>query len=401
MTPPKLLYIAPFCHIPPADGGSQRGINLLEQLHQAYQVTLLTYRKHDAEALEKWCQAREIPLHWLPNPPEKHPRSYLGRLFSPQLPGFASHDPEQIARKVIDVWAAENAFDLLYYATQMMGQTAFSYRKSCPQVIDLYDVFTPIAQAKITKVPYHRPYHWLYRREARRLRTHERRLLKQFDLILVPSEEDDIAVRALDPQRPIAVVPNGVKIPPPRKPKPFGKTVLLVANFAYPPNAEGFRWFYRQVWQPLRIRESDISLLLVGQGSNTVRSITEGDHTVHWTDRVPDLAPYYQQADCAVVPVLSGGGTRLKLLVAMAWELPVVSTPFGAIGVHHTGSIFLANTAEAFSQQLQFIFTHPQEAQQKAKKGREIVKELYSWERIGVELRNNLEHLATKNAHKN
>jgi glycosyltransferase involved in cell wall biosynthesis len=99
------------------------------------------------------------------------------------------------------------------------------------------------------------------------------------------------------------------------------------------------------------------------------------------TGEVPDVRPYVEEALALVVPLRSGGGTRLKILEAMAMGRPVVSTSLGAEGLEIVAgeNILLAETAEQFLRQLQTLIDHPDRARQLGQAGRHLVVTQYDW----------------------
>ena len=101
---------------------------------------------------------------------------------------------------------------------------------------------------------------------------------------------------------------------------------------SYAPNAEGILWFVRAIWPLIHSAVADVQLRIVGRepppevlalASNQIRIYAD----------VPDVRPYLHGALLAIVPLLHGGGTRLKILEALACALPVVSTTLGAEGL--------------------------------------------------------------------
>ena len=396
MNKPKLLYLAPFCNTPPTDGGSQRGINLLDQLTREYQVTLLTYYDpNNAQTLQTWTIHRGITVHWFHKKPTYHRQgSFFERLLASRPPGFATHDPLGLINDIDRVWTEQGPFDILYFATQLMGQVLLKTHWPAKQVLDLYDVYTPIARAKIKQVPPWRPYHWLFRLEALRVRLLETRLFKLFDLVVTISEEDAKIVSKLNAATPITIIPNGVSLPPEiARTSTNVKSILMVANFYYPPNEEGVCWFYEQVWPTVRYIHPKVNLCLVGSHSQTLEKLTKDDEQVEWAGTAPDLAPYYQQAVCVIVPILSGSGTRLKLLEAMAWGIPTVSTSLGAQGIEHANTVILADSPEDFARAIVRCILSPEIFDPSTLKAREIIVQRFSWDTIGQKLLSSLSKL--------
>ncbi len=162
--------------------------------------------------------------------------------------------------------------------------------------------------------------------------------------------------------------------------------VAMVANFSHTPNAEGLRWFYRQVWPVISAKLPGSRLLLAGKDSEQLQALTAGDTTVEWLGVVPDLGELYRRSACVVVPVLSGGGTRLKLLEAMAWAVPLVTTTAGASGVEHQGSVAVADDPLEFANCVEERLRAPGDFQEQAARARQVVAERYTWDQIGRKL---------------
>lgn len=379
----RVLCLAPFCHMPPSDGASQRAINLLQALAARYALHLLAYRKHDAAALAGWAGEQGIALGWLPEPPK--PQVGFWRRVGARLPpGFASHDPQAIQRSVAATWAAHGPFDLIFCATQLLGQGLADQRWPAPTVLDLYDVYAPLAREKIARARPLRPYRWLFRLEAARVRAHERRVLRAHSMLLTISQPDARVAAALAPGVPLRVLPHGVHVPAFVPAGARGPVALLVASFGHGPNLEGLRWLYERVWPLVRRALPGATLLLVGQPSEAARAVTGGDGGVEWAGRVPDVAPFYRRAACAVVPILGGGGVRHKLLEALAWGVPTVSTGAGARGLELDDALTIADAPAAFAAAVVARLREPERFAAQAAHARALVAERHSWDCVGA-----------------
>jgi glycosyltransferase involved in cell wall biosynthesis len=120
----------------------------------------------------------------------------------------------------------------------------------------------------------------------------------------------------------------------------------------YPPNDDAARWMVMRVWPRLRRAvNSPLRLLIVGSNpsASLIRLGRQQNMTV--TGTVPDIGKYYREADLAVIPIRAGGGTRIKLLEAAAWGVPMVSTTFGAGGTtfRHERELLVADSWEQFA----------------------------------------------------
>jgi glycosyltransferase involved in cell wall biosynthesis len=165
----------------------------------------------------------------------------------------------------------------------------------------------------------------------RRLRAFERRLLERFAEVWMPSRADAEGARALAPRAVVKLVPNVVDVSAIRPTGPTaGGPALMVGDFTYRPNREGLEFLLREVLPRAWERAPDLRVTVAGRG---LEPAGLGDGRVRYAGFVPSLEPLYAEASCAVVPLLSGGGTPLKFVEALAYAVPVVATPRAAAGL--------------------------------------------------------------------
>jgi glycosyltransferase involved in cell wall biosynthesis len=188
-----------------------------------------------------------------------------------------------------------------------------------------------------------------YRVEALKIRAEERRVWRSMDLSLAVSPLDGRAMRAGGARR-IELCPNGApvveRIPvQPRSPdEPLN--LLFVGTGSYAPYERGLAWFVRDALPRIQAR-TPAALEVVGDPpAHPVDA-----RGVRYVGRVPAVEPFYAASHGVVVPVFEGSGTRLKILEAMAYGRPVISTGLGAEGLPVTaGEHFLrADRADEFA----------------------------------------------------
>ncbi len=153
--------------------------------------------------------------------------------------------------------------------------------------------------------------------------------LPRADLVLVSSPADQVAItdrNGLGDR--VGVAPNAAPSAAPTYAPPGNHQILFVANFTYGPNEDGACWFVEEV---LPLIDPAWTIDLVGSPSAAVEGLASGRvRVLGW---VGDLAPAYAEADVVVAPLLSGSGTRIKILEAWNHRRPVVSTSRGAAGL--------------------------------------------------------------------
>lgn len=216
--------------------------------------------------------------------------------------------------------------------------------------------------------------------EAPLLRRVERKAVEKVDVTVVVSDDDE---RRL-PGRPRTLVrcPNGWT---PTEPLPMGDepVVVFVALLSWQPNVDAAVWFSREVWPKVRAGHPGARLLLVGRSpAPSVRALAAPDIEV--TGTVPDVRPYLQRARLAVAPLLSGGGTRLKVLEALDAGRPIVGTSIGLEGLtdlHGRGAV-VADGADAMAEEVLALLHSRDKAESLGEEGHRSVAERYSWDRV-------------------
>lgn len=239
----------------------------------------------------------------------------------------------------------------------------------------------------------------LLRAEAARFLRFDRATLGRFDLLLAMSEDDRRELRRVS-DRPAAIVPNGVDTDALRpSPLPGTPTVLFTGTFGYAPNAEALRWLLAEIWPAVVERRPDARLLVVGKGVPDDVAALAGP-SVELAGWVPEMQPWFDRAQVVVVPMRSGGGTRLKVLDGLASGRPLVSTTMGAMGVDVQDGehLVLADGAGAFADAVVRTLDDPAEATRLGAAGREVAERVYDWRAIGARLERLLRELVEQRA---
>ncbi|MPY95250.1 MAG: glycosyltransferase [Acidimicrobiia bacterium] len=209
---------------------------------------------------------------------------------------------------------------------------------------------------------------------------------RRADVVVVCSELD--RARFGGPRT--AVVPNTYPDLGPARParRPAGPAVLLVvANFEYEPNADGARFAARDVFGHVRRRLPTAQLRLVGRGAEHLTELSAIDG-VHVVGHVEDVGDELARASVALVPVRYGGGTRLKVIEALARGVPVVSTTLGVEGLDVVPGTHLevADDPEALAQACADLAAGPSGCEAMVLAGRALYERRYrpevAWEAI-------------------
>jgi polysaccharide biosynthesis protein PslH len=177
-----------------------------------------------------------------------------------------------------------------------------------------------------------------------------------------------------------------------------GKVLLFVGTLAYGPNVEGLKWFIETVYPEFKRQHPEGKLVVVGHLGDSsgaeVKRLCQSAEGVELYPNVPDIKEYYKRSSVLVVPLLSGGGTRLKILEGAMACRPVLSTPVGAEGLDLVpgNDLLLFQNAEEFSLRFKELL-HAENYHLLVNNAKGAVLEKYSKERFDEAVEKILEKL--------
>jgi glycosyltransferase involved in cell wall biosynthesis len=385
----KVLFVTPYMPAPPRFGGQRRMHGLMEELARHHEVHNLSF-VHPGEdttaavrATRKYCRTvitvrnSDFGAHG--------PRKRLMQLRSL----FARHSYEYaISRKkpmqeALNRLLAKEKFDVVqiefsnlaaYDFAAARGRTRFCLDQHNIE----YDVLRRTAQSDVGLL--RRAYNAV---DWRKIRIEERRAWRRVHgCVLTSMRDQELLRRDVDGVR-TAVVPNGVDVEsfvpmPDVAVEP--DTVLFLGAINYFPNTDGLLFFLREAWPALKARRPGVRLRIVGPSPPPVIARWP-DSSVEVTGYVEDVRPHIARAALAIVPLRIGGGTRLKVLEAMALGKAVVSTRLGAEGIDVTDErdILLADDPAAFAGQVTRVLSDAALARRLGDLARKLVVDRYSW----------------------
>jgi sugar transferase (PEP-CTERM/EpsH1 system associated) len=237
---------------------------------------------------------------------------------------------------------------------------------------------------------------------ARLMSEFERRAMHEFDAHVAVSQRDAERLRNLNADARVFVIENGVdtayysdeEIATARSaalgPGALGRPnrIVFVGSMDYHANIDGAVNFARDVWPGLHNRRSELIFTIVGRDpAPEVRALATS-RGIEVTGTVDDVRPFYREAMAAIVPLKVGGGSRLKILEAMAAGVPVVSTTLGAEGldVRHGENILIADSNEQLAEAISNVVENGELQKRLSSAGRALASEHYDWSRLGANL---------------
>jgi glycosyltransferase involved in cell wall biosynthesis len=208
----------------------------------------------------------------------------------------------------------------------------------------------------------------------------ERKLFPKFDRLLVTSESDSERVRGIVSVSNITVYPNALPYieAPPREEK---NEIVFSGNLEYAPNISAVRFFRERVWPSLRSRWPNLRWKIVGRNPDAIRSIVADDARIEMTGFVENALISLAQSQVAIVPLLAGSGTRVKILEAWAARTAAVSTTLGAEGLECRDGehLILADTPDHFVEAVSSLLESPEDRARIGNAGRLLFEQKYTW----------------------
>ncbi len=384
----RILIIASFIPYPSDSGARIRTWEIAGRMRREHEV-VFAFHVRSEEDLARAEAVRRLGFEVLTGWINRGPRAVWTlacEVLSGGVPLFGlrrSRDLEtQLARmqaaRPFDVVQIEH-FELARYGW-LVGAPGKTVR-----AIVLHDLLS-VAYARMARVETSLLWRWWREYNAWRLAKYERQLLPGYDACIVVSAREGAAVRGFTGERTaVRVLPNCVDFEAKKflgEPEPGPPALLFVGLFLHPPNVDAARWMVEKILPVIRKSHPACRLYLVGSDPLGSLSALAGKPGVTLTGHVDDLAPYYQQCNLAVVPLRAGGGTRLKILEAMAYGRAVVSTAVGAEGLEARDGehLQLADGADDFAKAVIELLGDQALRDRLRRNARTLVEARYSWD---------------------
>jgi glycosyltransferase involved in cell wall biosynthesis len=380
---PSALFLAPEAPYPLAGGGALRSASLLEYLGRKYDVDVIVFRQPGAADPARLVPARLVRrVTVLDLPPNRRGLAARAvrnaeravRRIPPlvdRFAGFSAEVAHAIAGARYDLGIIEHSWCAPY-----LDQVAPHCVRT---VLDLHNVESVLhARCASAEGGATAAVHRIFADASREL---ERAWLPRFSLILATSQSDAGLVRGIAPDATVSVYPNALPFTP-LPPPGDEEAIVFSGNMEYHPNRTAVRFFRQDVWPLLRDRWPRLVWRLVGKNPDAVRRFTKGDSRIEVAGAIDDAISELARSRVAVVPLLTGSGTRLKILEAWAAGLPVVSTTIGAEGLamRDGENGLVADGAEAFANAVTRLLTCSELRRKLGGAGRLLMEKEFTWE---------------------
>jgi len=379
---PPALMLTPEAPYPLTGGGALRTASLLEFIANRYQLDVIAFREPGAtdpaaampDGLVRRIVRIELPFH--SRSPLARAVRNAHRYFRDTAPlidrfaGFETQIEDAVAGHEYQLGIIEHFWCAPYCEL---------LQRYCKRVVlDLHNIESVLLARCADAESF--PRAAIYQRFARTSRRLEKTLLPCFSALLVTSESDAAQVRNVEPDVRTIVYPNAVPlVDQPNGPKQ--DAIVFSGNLEYEPNRTAVTHFHRCIWPDLKLRWPSLRWRIVGRNHSRVLAQLAHDPRVDVIGPVDDAIRELACAKVAIAPLLSGSGTRIKIIEAWAAGVPVVSTSIGAEGLPCVPGehVLIADEPGSFVNAVCSLLTSEQLSSRLSTNSRSLYESALSW----------------------
>lgn len=391
--------LTPYLPYPPSSGGQIRSYNLIKQLSKKHQITLCSLIKDDnekkySEHLKKYCQK----VYLFKRAQKPWTLSNILRTGFSKFPFVVIRNYSAEEKKTIEKILLEEDFDIIhaetFYVSPHIPQTKIPIvlvdqtieYQVYQHVVENFKPFflRPLLKLDVLKIKFWETYYW-----------------KKTSQVVAVSERDAALMRELVNGLKVEVVPNGVgEDMMDDHPVHYNRTILFMANYLWMQNIEAARVLVKKVFPLILKKMPDVKLVIAGQNTDKIANLSSENIIIKnlKIDDEEGVKKAYQTSGVLVAPLYGPGGTRLKILAAMAAKLPVVTTTIGIEGIaaQNNISVLYGQSVHDLASLTVKLLSDKELYNKIALSARKLVEEKYTYQKIAEKLSDIYERLKEK-----
>lgn len=382
----KILMLVPYLPTITMSGGQTRWYNIIKYLAKTHEITLFSLIKDNSERkfipeLKKYC--KKVRVFERPKKPWTV-RNVLASVFGP-FPLLVMRNRSLEEKKAIKEELELEKYDLIhaetFYVMPHLGKT------EVPTILVEQTIWHNVYKHYVIReVPFFlRPF---YLQDVIKIIFWEKHYWKKADKLFAVSEEDRKEMLRLVPNKKVGIIPNGVdskffsekKISRENPPR----ILYGVTNFEWLQNQEATEILIKEVWPLIKEKFPDSIVWIVGRKIPEWVKKEAVSGNIMVTENILDARDAYRSSTIMVAPIRGAGGTRLKVLEAMASGLPVVSTRVGVAGLNLTDgeNVLIADSPKLVASSAVRLLKNKALAEKIGREGQEHVRQFFDWKSI-------------------
>jgi len=384
----KILFISALLPYPLHSGGQVRIYNLLKKAALKHEITLFSLIREETERklLGKLNFCRKVEVFWrgraLRIP-------YLTRALLGKYSLLLSSYNNEPLRREIRRELLSQKYDLIHIEPSYVFPSLPNFK--LPLVVAEHNIEYAVYRANAQNF-WFSPAKPILLCDAAKLKYWEEKIWRRADHLIVVSEQDKRIIEKQVQQKPITVIANGVDfsnfICQTHKTVKSAPVFLFVGRFSWLPNLEAGLRLVKEIWPSLKKAYPQGRLRIVGQNLPVILKKQTQNNGIELAENIENISKEYQRADVFLAPMTISGGTKFKILEAMASGLAVVATREAIGGLQALpGQHYLeAGSAAEFVKQTREILQNEALRAKLVKSARNLIETKYNWETLGEKL---------------
>jgi len=408
----RILWLSHLIPYPPKGGVLQRAYHLLKEVARYHSVDLVAFNQpgllgplyptleegvEDArKALAACCE--QVSILDIDSTQGGFGRERLA------LRSLISPDPYTINWLKSPVYDAAvrgllelNEYDLIHFDTISLIPY-LHHVKGMPTVLDHHNIKSHMLLRRAENEN-NLLKKWYFHQEGQRLERVEKQVCPKFSLNITCSEIDAQRLRDIAPGSRVTEIPNGVDISYFKRncPQTDKPALIFVGTLSWYPNIEAVLFIAEALWPALKKKIPEVVFHIVGANPpDALLSLAGADRNFKVHGFVDDVREYMQESAVYVCPITDGGGTKLKILDALAMEMPIVAHPIACEGIQVTAgeNVIFAESVQAYVEAISGLLGNPEQRREMGKQARKLIENTYAYSQIGRGLSEQYEDLA-------
>ncbi len=383
----EILQLSPQFPFPMTDGGKIGIANIFkEYVALGHNVTFCAYsdKNIDTSYLEEAKQYGDIRI--IKHSTGNTPKRILGSLFYKQSLYTSKHYGKELL-PLFDKIISEKHFDVIHCDhSAMMPIALYLKRKySIPIALRLHNIEWTIWDRYASVLPNWHPKKWFINSQSNKLKRDEVGYYLEADVCFAITEEDKKRAEGMTPRANVCIATAGVNLNEWKPDIEINKseyTLVLATNYDWVHNVDGVIWFIENVLPLVKKDYPAAKLQLIGK--NPPERLKEyNGNGVEVLGFVPSVKEYLSSANVYIAPLFVGGGIRIKILEAMAMQLPVVATPVSAEGIKASeeDGLYVSSNASDNAKYISRLFADNNLSASKGILARNFIEENHTWKK--------------------
>lgn len=399
----KVLWLSHLVPYPPKGGVLQRAYHLLHEISKYHEVDLLAF--HQPSLMRPLVSSMEVGL--------RESEEVLGE-FCGKVKYVAIESDSQIlgsyrlalkslvtepyninwlkssvfTKALLEMLQAEE-YDLVHMDTISLIPY-YSHVQHIPTVLDHHNIESHMLLRRADNEN-NLLKKWYFRQEGLRLEKFEKQFCAQVSLNITCSEVDRQRLQEIVPSSWVEEVPNGVDVDyfKPDRSASQGKKLVFIGTLNWYPNIEAVRFLAHELWPVLKPAVPGISVDIIGaEPPEDIVRLSEKDKDFRVHGFVDDILPYMDKAAIYVCPIMDGGGTKLKVLDALAMEKALVAHEVACEGIslQDKKNVIFAQSVDEYVDAILLLLDDDELRQTMGRQARKLMEDKYAYAKVGANL---------------